>query len=179
MTTVLSFAEFEQLPTEPGKLELLDGELIRMPAAKLIHLEIVHQLWALLRVAMDAAGPSTQLGTLYMEAGYKISTQAWLQPDISIAHANQPRAEYLEQAPALAVEVISEANTAEAMDRKVKTYLAHGCIEVWVVYPKTRCVWVFQEGHAEEFRRVLRCTLVDGLQIDLDGVFPSAQSRTS
>jgi len=27
-TTLLSFEEFEQLPDEPGKVELLDGELI-------------------------------------------------------------------------------------------------------------------------------------------------------
>ena len=29
-TRLMSFAEFEQLPDEPNKLELMDGELIRL-----------------------------------------------------------------------------------------------------------------------------------------------------
>ena len=33
-TSLLTFEEFEQLPDDPGKLELLDGELIRLPPAK-------------------------------------------------------------------------------------------------------------------------------------------------
>ncbi|HXB75375.1 MAG TPA: Uma2 family endonuclease [Candidatus Acidoferrales bacterium] len=106
-TTLPSFAEFKQLPAEPGKLELLD----------------------------------------------------------------QPGSESFEGAPALAVEVVSESNTAEAMNRKVKTYLANGGIEVWVVYPNTRCVWVFRKGHAEEFRSLLRCTAMVDLQFDFDWVF--------
>jgi Uma2 family endonuclease len=170
-TTLLSFAEFEQLPTEPGKLELLDGELIRMPPAKRDHVETTDRIATLLRPIVETAGLSAGLGKLHIEAGYKMGSGVWLQPDLSVLHINQPGAEYFEGAPALAVEVISESNTAEEMDRKVKTYLVNGGIEVWVVYPRTRCVWLFREGHAEEFRRLLRSALIDGLEIDLDRVF--------
>jgi hypothetical protein len=31
--TLLTFAEFEQLPEEPGRCELLDGEITRLPPA--------------------------------------------------------------------------------------------------------------------------------------------------
>jgi Uma2 family endonuclease len=77
----------------------------------------------------------------------------------------------LESAPALAIEVISESNTAEQMERKVRTYLSNGGMEVWLVYPKTCCVWVYREGHAEEFQSVLRSTLLPGLEIDLNRLF--------
>jgi Uma2 family endonuclease len=30
-TPLMTFDEFERLPDEPGKLELIDGELVRMP----------------------------------------------------------------------------------------------------------------------------------------------------
>lgn len=53
----------------------------------------------------------------------------------------------------------------------MRTYLANGGIEVWAVYPKTRCVWVFRQGHGEEFCHVLRSALIEGLQIDLDQFF--------
>jgi Uma2 family endonuclease len=165
-TTLLTFEEFEQLPDEPGKMELLDGELIRLPPAKLKHARIVHRLYDLLGPIVETAG----LGEVFMETGYKFGKRAWLQPDVSISHPNQPSNDYFEGAPVLAIEVISEANRAQDMDRKVKTYLANGGVEVWVVYPKTQCVWVYRQEHAEEFRGSLRSAIVP-VQIDLNQLF--------
>ncbi len=107
-------------------------------------------------------------GETYMKAGYKLGVTTCLQPDVSVTHLDQPFADYFEGAPLLAIEVISESNSAEQMDRKVKTYLSNGGKEVWVVYPKTQCVWVFRAGHADEFRGSLRSDVVPGLLIDLD-----------
>jgi Uma2 family endonuclease len=169
-STLLSFEEFEQLPSEPGKMELLDGELIRLPPAKIKHAKIIHRLYERLKPLL-AENPGTALGQAYIEVGYKMGPRAWLQPDVSISHPNQPSNDYLEGAPLLAVEVISESNTAEQMNRKVKTYLANGSKEAWVVYPNTQSVWVFREGRAEEFRGLLRSDVVPGLLIDLDQLF--------
>jgi hypothetical protein len=78
MTTLLTFEEFEQLPDEPGKMELLDGELIRFPPAKLKLMKLVHQLYGLLGPIVETAG----LGEVFMETGYKFGKRAWLQPDV-------------------------------------------------------------------------------------------------
>jgi Uma2 family endonuclease len=169
--TLLTFEEFEKLPTEPGKMELLDGELIRLPPGKLKHTKIIHWLYDTLKPIVERAGAKHGLGMIYMEAGYKMGLKAWLQPDVSISYRDQPSNDYLEGAPALAIEVISESNTAEQTDRKVKTYLANGGTEVWVLYPKTECVWVFRTGHAEEFRGSLQSTLLQGSKIDLEELF--------
>jgi len=169
--TLLSFEEFEQLPTEPGKVELLDGELIQLPPAKFKHMEIARRIQVLLMRAVDKAGDSARLGEVYHETGYKFASRAWLQPDVSIPYRDQPCGDYLESAPALAVEVISKSNTAEQMDRKVDIYLTNGGVEVWLVYPNTRCVWVFREGHAGQFQSVLRTSLLPGLEIDLSQLF--------
>lgn len=168
-TTLLSFEEFEQLPSEPGKLELLGGELIRFPPAKFKHEKIIHQLYRVLRPQVENSGP--RFGEAYVKMGYKLDPATWLKPGVSITHLNQPSNDYLEGAPLLAIEVISESNTAEQMDRKVKTYLSNGGNEVWVVYPKTQCVWVFRQGHAQEFCGSLRSEVVLGLLIDLDQLF--------
>ena len=170
-TTLLSFEEFEQLPSEPGKMELLDGELIHLPPAKFKHTKLAYRLCDLLKPIVAASGSSAGLGEVCHEMGYKIGQKAWLQPDVSISYFNQSCADYLEGAPALAVEIISEANRAEDMDRKVKAYLANRGAEVWVVYPKTQSVWVFREGHAQEFRGSLRSEVAPGLVIDLDKLF--------
>ena len=79
-TTLLSFEEFEQLPDEPGKVELLDGELIQLPPAKRKHVEIAHRIYDLLKPVVDKAEASARLGGAYLEMGYKFGTGAWLQP---------------------------------------------------------------------------------------------------
>lgn len=170
-TSLLTFEEFEKVPDEPGKMELLDGELIRSPPAKKRHMRMSHWLRDILKLAVDQAGAAAGPGAVYVEMGYKIGSRNWLVPDVSIEHANQPGDDYNEGAPALAVEIISESNTAEQVDYKVNTYLANGAIEVWVVYPKTRCVWVFREGQAREFRDVLQSEIIPGLRIDLGALF--------
>lgn len=170
-TSLLTFAEFEHLPDEPGKLELLDGELIRLPPAKTRHMRIAECFYEILKQELDRAGGSFRLGHVHMEFGYKIGASAWLQPDVSIEHEGQTEGDYLEGAPALAVEIISESNRADQMDRKVKKYLSNGGIEVWVVYPQTQCVWAFRQGHAREFCGELRSEIIPGLTINPAGVF--------
>jgi len=167
----LTFEEFEQLPGEPGKMELLDGELIRLPPAMRRDSRIAHRLYDMLMTPVDQAGPAAGLGEVYMGMGFKIGLRDWLQPHVSIEHADQPGDEYSEGAPALAVEIISKSNTAEQVEYKVQTYLANGSIEVWVMYSKTRSAWVFRQGHAEEFRDVLRSEIIPGLRIDLGALF--------
>ena len=170
-TSLLSFEEFEQLPDEPGKLEFLDGELIQLPPAKLKHVHVARRIQILLMRALEKAGGAATLGEVYHETGYKFARRAWLQPGVSIPHRDQPSGDYFESAPALAVEVISKSNRADQMDRKVKIYLTNGGVEVWLVYPKTRRVWVYRAGHAEEFQTVLRSSLLPGLEIDLTQLF--------
>jgi Uma2 family endonuclease len=160
-TGLLTFEEFERLPdVEAGKLEFLDGEPFQSPPAIRKHMEIAKSLFMILmQTPLEAH--------TYFEMGYQMGRTAWLQPDVSIAHPGQPSGKYFEGAPLLAVEVISESNTAEFMDRKVKRYLANGGVEVWVVYPKTKCVWVFREGQAQEFRGTLKSEILPGLEINL------------
>ena len=44
-TTLLTFEEFERLPDQPGKRELLEGELIELPPAELKHNRIAHRIY--------------------------------------------------------------------------------------------------------------------------------------
>ena len=166
-TTVmrLTFGEFEILPDRPGKLELLRGELIELPPAKRKHNEIAHRIFlSLMRILADAhhRGQALELGAVYHEMGYRMEGDGWLQPDVSVTHAGQEAGDYFMNAPALAVEVVSDGNTADQIDAKVAEYLACGSREVWVVFPKQRHIWVYKpdgtgEAHAAPFRSDLLC----------------------
>lgn len=138
-TSLLTFEEFERLPIheEPGKCELLEGELIQLPPADLEHGNLSEQIFAWLREALAAAhgrGEASELGKVHHEMGYKLPGNAYVQPDVSITHAAQAHAKYLNDAPAIAIEVISESNTAREMEKKVELYFRYGAREVWRVY---------------------------------------------
>ena len=136
--TLLTFEQFEQLHDDGLRHELLSGEHIVLPPPKFDHNTLQHRLLFLLGPYVE----KHRLGEVRIEAGFRLASDTWLQPDVSFIRAAQiqrigPRG-YLEGAPALAVEVASESNTAAQLDRKMEQYFAHGSEQVWVIYPETR-----------------------------------------
>jgi len=57
----------------------------------------------------------------------------------------QPDAD-IEGAPDLAIEVLSPSDTATAVRKKVKQYFAAGCRAVWLVYPESREIEVWESA---------------------------------
>jgi Uma2 family endonuclease len=173
-TSLMTFEEFERLPDEPGKLELLKGDLIRLPPPKRKHMEAAEALFSMLAERlrrMRKRMPDLDLGKAHIEMGYRLGPNSWLRPDVSIAHRGQPGDDYLEGAPALAVEVISESNTAADMEAKVREYLAKGGREVWVVYPKTKAIWIYEaDGAAVARQGQFSSSLLPGVSIDLNAI---------
>jgi Uma2 family endonuclease len=170
-TQCLTFEEFERLPDQPGKLELLQGELIELPPAKLRHNEIAHRVFLRLLFVLaevHARGAAGNLGKAFHEMGYRIGKKSWLQPDVSITHAGQESDDYFIGAPALVVEVISEGKTAAQIDGKIQDYLADGALEVWVLYPNRRHMWIYKpDGIAEQHAAPFQSQLLGGATIDI------------
>ena len=136
-TSSMSFAEFEQLPDAPGKRELIDGELIELPPARLSHNTLAHNFHRLLLQALNV--PS-----IWIEMGYRIRG-GWFQPDVSISYPEQQIAnDYYIGAPLLAIEILSPSNTAGQLDRKLALYFEEGAGEVWVINPQHRTMTVYQ-----------------------------------
>lgn len=167
-TVLMTLAEFEKLDFDGGeKLELLEGELIRMPPAQRAHMESAERLYHfLLSVVRNLASP--ELGKVHMEMGYLLTQEpkSWLQPDVSVTHPGQPGERYYEGAPLIAFEVVSPDDRAKDLDRKVRTYLANGSQEVWVIYPEERYAWKFSgEGAAQREEQAIRSGLLPGVEI--------------
>lgn len=164
--TLLTFEEFEKFQDDGKKHELLEGEHIVLPPPKFDHTRIQQKL-------QDALRPYVKehlLGEVYIEAGFKLSASTWLQPDLSFVRSAQIQSVlpggYLEGAPALAVEVASESNSAAELDRKMDLYFAHGAEEVWVVFPQTRRVRAhFPNGHSEILGEILHSALFPGWSV--------------
>jgi Uma2 family endonuclease len=170
--TLLTFEQFEQFHDDGLKHELLEGEHIVLPPAKFRHNSLQHKLLRLLQPYID----QHQLGDVRVEAGFKLSAETWLQPEVSFIRAAQLRkpqpAGYIEGAPAIAVEIASESNTAAQLDRKMEQYFAHGSEEVWVVYPETRKVRIhFPDGSSRTASNDFKSDVFPGWSVPLDAVF--------
>ena len=77
ITTLVTFEEFERLPDEPSKLELMDGELIRMPPAETRHMRIALRLYKILEDTLrmlHGQGHARDLGEVFIETGYRIGS---------------------------------------------------------------------------------------------------------
>jgi Uma2 family endonuclease len=167
VTGLMTFEEFERLPEHAGKQELLNGELIELPPAKRKHDIVAHLIRDAIRDAIKQGG--RLFGDTFTGMGYRITRNpdSWLIPDVSLTHPNQAGDDYLEGAPLLAIEVVSDANTAEQIAEKVRIYLAHGSSEVWVIYPKKKFAWVYGVNFARIVEDKLATDLIPSLSIDL------------
>ncbi len=170
--TLMTAEEFDRLPDDGMQHELIEGELVVMPPPKYLHTFIQQRLSDLLRPFVKQRG----LGEVHLEAGFRLSAENTLQPDVAFVRAsglkNLGPDGYLHGAPALAVEVVSEANTARDLERKVERYLAAGSEEVWVVYPDSRKVRVyFPDGSAVLSGDQLTSSLFEGWSASLADIF--------
>lgn len=171
--TLVTFAQFEQYPDDGMKHELIQGEHTVVPPAKSRHTRIQQKL-------QDAIRPfvlQRRLGEVHIEAGFKLSSDTWLQPDVSFLRPPQIEASYpnryFEGAPALAIEVLSESNTPAKIAKKTKLYLEHGSEEVWVVDPEKREIRVhLPDGTIRTAASgELRSDVLPGQSIDIGSLF--------
>jgi len=141
-TARVTFTEFEQYQDDGMKHELLLGEHIVQPPPNIRTSLIQHRLHDLLRQRLERLGRDR----VFILAGFLLSSDTFLQPDVSFVRSAQLQASapdgYFAGAPAIAIEIASDSNTAAQLDLKMEQYFAHGSEEVWVVYPKTRKVRV-------------------------------------
>lgn len=170
--TLSTFEQFAKYQDDGRKHELLQGEHIASPPAKSRHSNVQHRLLRVLQSYVD----EHQLGDVRIEAGFQLSADTWLQPEVSFLRTAQleatPPDGYFEGSPALAIAVASDSNTAAQLDLKMELYFAHGAEEVWVVYPQTRRVRAhFPDGPSETLSAELQSGLFPGWSAPVSAIF--------
>jgi Uma2 family endonuclease len=172
-TTLMSFAEFEQLDEDCEDLELLKGELIRMPFAQVSHMDTCEGLFERLKSAVEhlrQASPDLKFGKVHIEMGYRFPGKpgSWLKPDVSLTHPAQPIDRFYIGAPLIAFEVVSASERAVRLNEKVSEYLANGAAEVWLIYPAQRNAMVYDgSASVRNETRAIHTSLLPGVDIPL------------
>jgi Uma2 family endonuclease len=177
-TTLLSVDEFLRLPEKPGvKQELLEGVIIEMAGANAEH-ELIK---ATLNQDLTVYAAAQQIGMVFPEAMYILAEGEAYIPDLSLQLRENirpsDRTSRFQGAPDLAIEVVSSESAAD-LEKKVLSYLRHGCHAVWVVFPELRVIHTYdRDGSSHMLREsdTLECAkLLPGFRLPVSRIFAGA-----
>jgi Uma2 family endonuclease len=150
--------------------EVVDGQIVENPPMGARESILASFLLAL----MDPIARSGRLGRVVTETLFMIDRTSKLKrrPDVAFVSVKRwpmkrpvPGTEAWDVVPDLTIEVISESNSANAVARKIDEYFKAGVSKVWVVYPSTSKIYVYDSpAHV----RILQL----GDELDGEGVIP-------
>jgi Uma2 family endonuclease len=71
-----------------------------------------------------------------IEAGFVVAEQDTLAPDVAVVRIERLAEEgrLINGAPEIAIEVVSPTDTVGGIRKKIKAYLGHGAVSVWIFY---------------------------------------------
>jgi len=169
-TTLLTLQQFLELPDDDLFHELDQGELIAMPPPQEIHGRMQTRLAAILYQFVS----QHHLGDVVTGAGFLLTQDPATvrAPDVAFLRAGHPpvTGTYRQSAPDLAVEIVSPSDTPRDLIRKVNQYLEAGGRAVWLLYPASREIHVFEPNSGPRI-------LTPGQTLDAPEILPGFSVR--
>lgn len=170
----LTIEEFERLPDDGWRLELVRGQVVREPPAGFEHGGVAFRIGSLLLRFIDEHALGMIVGT---DSGFVLfdDPPTVRAPDVAFVREDRldfDRTRFAPLAPDLAVEVLSPSNTMSEIHDKVLDYLDAGSSLVWVVDPRSRTVTIYRS------REEIRLIAADG-EIDGGDVLPGFRCKVS
>jgi Uma2 family endonuclease len=150
--------------------EVVDGKIVENPPMGARESILASFLLGLI----SPIARSNRLGWVVNETLFMIDPARKLKrrPDVAFVSAERwslklqvPASETWDVVPDLTVEVISESNSADAVARKIEEYFKAGVSQVWVIYPSTSKIYVYDSPARV---RILQL----GDELDGGGVIP-------
>jgi Uma2 family endonuclease len=135
--------------------EVVDGQIVELPPMGVYETRIA----TLLALALGAVVEPRKLGRVVVETMFWLNRSGKLKrrPDLAFVSAEKwpltrklPRAEAWDIVPDLAIEIVSETNSAWGVASKVVDFFTAGVRQVWVVYPELRQVYIHADRHSAQ-----------------------------
>jgi len=179
VTTKLTYEDYLKT-SDDKRYELLDGELIILPAPSIAHQHVAVKL----ATRLDTFVEDKNLGVVYSApTDVVLSETHVVQPDlmfISSERAGIVTSANIQGAPDLIVEIRSDSTAERDETRKRQLYAEYGVREYWLVDPETRTITVLllgADGYAERATytegQTLTSSTLEGFSANLDEIFLS------
>ena len=146
-TSSWTLAEFDRLPDDGNKYELVDGELFVTPAPSPAHEELASVLHSILAPYVYAQ----RLGRVYTPRAVVRTDGSEVEPDLMVRPATPRLPEKWAQmpTPSLVVEILSRTTRRRDHEQKRGFYLRLGIAEYWMVDRWSRSIRVVRRDAAD------------------------------
>ena len=157
---LLTVEEFERLPDDGWRMELVRGRVVREPPAGFRHGSIGGRLGGWLHRFVEERGLGIVLAS---ETGFVLDDEppTVRAPDVALVSSARIPADlplgFARFAPDPAVEIVSPSNTWSEIQSKVRDVLDAGSEMVWVVDPASRSITVYRARDEIRLLRAGRC----------------------
>jgi len=175
--TEISLDDFMQIDS---RVEIIEGELVEMAAAGFRHQVFGGNIYDSLKPFAHSRNLGIVLfdGMTYLMFSDAQRLKDSFMPDVSFIRrenfiANFDFSKPYPGVPDLAVEVVSPGDDADKIQTKLRTYLAKGTEQVWIVYPTTREVHQYRRDKNPEIR-----IYSGSQQLDTESLFPGLELTT-
>lgn len=130
----MTWSDYESLPDDGNRYEVLEGELVMVPAPDLRHQKVSWRLTVLL----DAWQRRTGDGGLFLAAptDVEMNLHNIVQPDLLYVRAervSELAKKHIEGMPDLVVEIFNRAGAARDRVLKLQLYARYGAQEYWLI----------------------------------------------
>ncbi|TYL45002.1 Uma2 family endonuclease [Nocardioides sp. BGMRC 2183] len=136
-------ADFDALPDDGNRYELLEGEIVVAPSPGLDHQRLAGELYVTLR---EACPPEWMV--LFAPFDVALAESTVVEPDLLVTERDRPTQRALEGPPLLAVEILSPSSRGRDQVRKKRLYEKAGVPSYWIVDPEVPSLtaWQLQDG---------------------------------
>jgi Uma2 family endonuclease len=149
-TAAIILEELARMPEDGLRHEIDEGELLVTTRPNFRHGAIQANVIGILRDYVR----HNKLGKVLSESGFILGRKPEILRGPDVAFVSNDRLKDIasdgwpELGPDLVVEIVSPSDTARQIDRKVHQFLAAETRAVWLVYPDTKSVHIFEPGGA-------------------------------
>jgi Uma2 family endonuclease len=135
----LTLAEFDALPDDGERRELLDGEVLMTPSPRAIHQRAAGHLHVLLLPACPE-----DLEVFFAPFDYRPDQRTSLQPDLLVCRCDDVEIDKVRRPLLLAVEILSPSTRAKDLLKKRRLYEAAGVGSYWIFEPEDAVLTVLE-----------------------------------
>lgn len=173
--TLMTVEQFEQMGETGKHYELVDGQLIEIPSASLLHNYIRDGIVSLLNSDKEQSAR----GVAIARHDFQTTPTNVREPDAAVVLWSRLKQSDFKRnvcpfAPDLAIEIVSPSETALDLRRKIQEYLDAGTETVWVLYVETEEaeIWKKKNEQITQLRsEFLEADCLPGFSIPVKSLF--------
>jgi Uma2 family endonuclease len=160
--TLISVDEYLNTSYSPD-MEYVDGALVEINVGDPQHSSVQRNII----IALFLKYPHLKT---FPELRSRTSKSRFRLPDICVTHRT-PTGRFLDEAPIIAIEILSEDDRMTRVIEKLKEYAALGTPNIWVLDPRTRQMFVFRGNTLQEIEGDVIASETPRIELTRDEIF--------